>query len=232
MYFNNGYDSTFEELLTFYPNFYRRIFELRAILEANGRICDNIIDTINAVLENSFIASADEPTIKRLEKFLGIAPDDKKTLEERRSLVHAHFVGFGKISASKIKEMVKAFTGADSTVFFKPIDANGNNALTIELNRGDNSALNFTAINETIASRIPAHIAYEWAIRYKRAVAAGPDTSPKHYTTAFLSCGTMLVSENVHSGELNIPDENLGAYSVLGIAVVGQAELNTPFETD
>ena len=225
MYFNNGFDSTYEELISFYPNFYRKIFELRAILEAYGRICDNVIDTINAVLDNSFIETVDETMTARLEKFLGIEADEKQTLEERRSLVYAHFVGFGKISASKIKEIIKAFTGADSTVSFKPTDDAGNNKLIIEIDRGKNAGVNFAEINRTLASRLPAHIAYDCAVKYRYAVSVGGNTSPTHYTKDYISCGTMLAGDKVHIGELNIPVEASGEQSILGVAVLGLAEL-------
>lgn len=225
MYFNNGYETTYEELLSYYPNFYRKVFELKAILEAYGRICDNVIDTINAVLENSFIETADETMTSRLEKFLGIETDVNQTLEERRSLVYAHFVGFGKISASKIKEIVKAFTGADCTVTFEPTDDAGNNALIIEINRGVNEIFSFTNINRTIANRIPAHIAFDWAIKYKHAVVAGKDTSPKHYTTDYLVCGTKFAGEDAQSDEPDSPDEDFGKLAILGVAVLGVAEL-------
>ena len=87
MYYNNGYDSTFEELITFYPAFYREVREIRAILEAEGAITDKVIESINRVIDNSFIATADESMITRLEKFLGLPTDTSKSLEDRRQAV-------------------------------------------------------------------------------------------------------------------------------------------------
>ena len=70
MYYSNGFDSAYEELITFYPVFYRDVFEMRAILEAEGKIVDEATATINGVIENSFVESADEATITRLEAWL------------------------------------------------------------------------------------------------------------------------------------------------------------------
>lgn len=231
MYFNNGYESTYEELISYYPNFYRKVFELKAILEAHGRICDNIIDTINAVLKNSFINSADATMITRLEAFLGITTDISRPLEERRSLVYAHFVGFGKISASKIKEIIKAFTGADSTISFVPIDDAGNYSLVIEIDRGGNTNINFTDINKTLANRLPAHIAYDWAVKYKNAVVAGPDTTPKHYIPDIPLCGT-LQSGAYPDVRDEIPTVHDYNNATLGKAELGLMVLGVPYESE
>ena len=75
MYYSNGFDSAYEELITFYPVFYRDVFEMRAILEAEGKIVDEATATINGVIENSFVESADEATITRLEAWLHLQTD-------------------------------------------------------------------------------------------------------------------------------------------------------------
>ena len=166
MYYSNGFENSYEELITYYPAFYRDVFEMRAILEANGRICDTIIDTINGVIENSFVQSADEPTITRLEAFLNIKTDRSRPLEERRRLVYSFFVGFGKVSASSLKESIRAITGAESEFEFKISDEAGNNTLYIMIERGDTNALNFGDIETILTQRLPAHINYKVSLRF------------------------------------------------------------------
>lgn len=191
MYYSNGFPSTYDELITFYPAYYRNVLELKAILEANGHLCDNVINAINSVIENCFVESADEATITRLEKFLGIVTDASRPLEERRRLVYSYFVGFGKISASKLKEAIKAFTGADSKITFERTDEAGNNTLLIEIERGKNAELSYTDIETAIAKRIPAHIAYQLSFKYSHTVVAAKATTNR-YTSDYIPCGTTV----------------------------------------
>lgn len=167
MYYSNGFDSAYEELITFYPAFYRDVFEMQAILKAGGKIIDKAIATINNVIENSFVESADETTITRLEAWLHLQTDRGSPLEERRQLVYSSFVGFGKLSASKLKDILRVFTNADSKIYFKPTDSIGNNTLIIEIERG-RSNINYIDIKSVLEKKIPAHIAVKLIIIYNQ----------------------------------------------------------------
>ncbi|MBR2443114.1 MAG: DUF2313 domain-containing protein [Rikenellaceae bacterium] len=160
MYYNNGYDSTYEELITFYPAFYREVKEIKAILEAQGEITDGVIADINRVIENSFIATADETMITRLEKFLGLPTDTSKSLEDRRQAVSVCFYGFGKLSASKLKETLKAFSGVDCNIKFAPADEAGNNRLDIAIPNPKRDFDPQVAL-DLLAKRLPAHLWYK-----------------------------------------------------------------------
>lgn len=213
MYYSNGFKNSYEELITYYPAFYRDVFELRAILEANGRVCDTIIDTINAVIENSFVQSADEETITRLEAFLNIKTDKSRSLEERRRLVYSFFVGFGKVSASSLKETIRAITGAESEIEFKISDDAGNNTLYILIERGDNDTLNFADIETVLTQRLPAHINYKTSLRFLRTVVVG--NKKTIYTQEPLCCG--ITFAGIVGGETQIDDSS----AVLGEATLG-----------
>lgn len=215
MYYSNGFENSYEELITYYPAFYRDVFEMRAILEANGRICDTIIDTINAVIENSFVQSADESTITRLEAFLNIKTDKNRPLEERRRLVYSFFVGFGKVSASSLKESIKAITGADSKIEFKISDEKGNNTLFIMIERGDNETLNFADIETILTQRLPAHINYKLSLRFARSVVVSQ--KKKVYTQEPLHCGITFAGL---VGDDRPQEDN--ATSVLGTAILNE----------
>ncbi len=189
--FEHGYESTYDEMLSFYPLFYRDVLELKAILEADGRMLDEAIKQMNGVLANAFVQTADAATITRLERFLGISVDTSRELEERRSLVFSFFVGFGKISATKIREIIRGFTGADSAVTFNRTDEAGNSTLVIELERGDNPKLNYTDIDTVLARRIPAHIAYMFYVKHAHSVVADSRAVTTHHRVNYLLCGTV-----------------------------------------
>lgn len=160
MYYSNGFEKTYEELITFYPMFYRDVLEMRAILEADGRLLDNSVKEINRVIDNAFIDAADNATIERLEKFLRITPEATSSYEDRRRNIKLYFTGFGKISASKLKEMLFPFTETETKITFRPADEYGNNLLAITIPRGEKPHLSSADIMDLLARRIPAHLWY------------------------------------------------------------------------
>ncbi len=166
MYYENGFDSCYEELITFYPIFYKEIFEMNEILKAYGNLADMIQKNIDAMLSDNYIQTADEPTITRLERFLYINTDKTKPLEERRKFVLSFFIGFGRISAAKIKAIIKNYTNSAVDVEFKKFDENGNSGLFITCERGAESDLRMYDIADILTRKIPAHIFLNLLIRY------------------------------------------------------------------
>lgn len=199
MFYSNGFDTTYEELITFYPSFYRNVLEMQEILKTQGSICDNCISTINTVLENSFFENANEDMVKRLENFLNIKTDNTLTLAERRQVIRSYFVGFGKMSGSKIKEAIKAFTGADSTIKFERTDEAGNNTLIIEIERGESSDINYRDILSTIARKLPAHITFKAFVKYRTPSVVVSAKNIPSYSYEHKLCG--LEPENAQLGD-------------------------------
>lgn len=183
-YFENNY----EELITYYPRFYREVYEMVEILKANGRLIDEIEDNIEQTYLNCFIDYADEATITKLEKFLMIGLNKSRTLEERRRLVKSFFVGFGKISASLLSEMIQSFTGAPVESWFEPFDDEGNNMLYINFQRGREPTLYMSDINLLLGKKIPAHIKWQAAVTYHFPVGIG--ARRKHFVYGYELCGT------------------------------------------
>lgn len=183
-YFANNY----EELITYYPRFYRDVFEMVEILKAHGGVADELEANIEQTYLNSFIDYADEETIEQLEKFLMIGLNKSRTLEERRRLVKSYFVGFGKVSASMIAEMIQSYTGASVDIKFEPFDDEGNNMLYIHFQRGNEPTLYMSDINLLLSKKMPAHIQYQAAVTYHFPVGVG--IRRRHYRYGYELCGT------------------------------------------
>ena len=167
MYYNkNGFDNCYEELLTFYPIFYREIFEMNELLKTYGGLLDVIQKNIDTMLANNYIQTADETTITKFEKFLYVNTDKTKSLEERRRFVLSFFIGFGRISATKIKAVIKNYTNAEADVQFKRADKNGNNRLFVTCDRGTEDVLRMYDIADILTRKIPAHIFLSVLIKY------------------------------------------------------------------
>lgn len=166
MLYRKDYPTSYEEIISHYPMFYRDVLEMRAIIEADGRALDELDDNINLLLDNAFLQTADEPTIARLEAFLGITPDDNATVEERRQTLWQYYIGFGKISASKLKALLFPFTESESSITFAPADVAMNNLLRIVLPRGSTKRISELDIMKLLARRLPAHIWYGLEVVY------------------------------------------------------------------
>lgn len=161
-YFANNY----EELITYYPRFYRDVFEMVEILKAHGRIADGLEKNIEQVYFNCFIDYADENTISKFETFLSIERDRNSSLNERRRLIKSYISGFGKISATRIKEMLYPFTETECDVTFLPADEERNNLLNITVPRGATENVPFLKIIDLLSKRLPAHIWFNLGFVY------------------------------------------------------------------
>ena len=64
--YDKYYQNNFEELLTYYPRFYRDVLEMVEILKAQGHVADRLEADIEQTFLNSFIDYADEAAIGRL----------------------------------------------------------------------------------------------------------------------------------------------------------------------
>lgn len=157
MLFNKYYENCYEELIRYYPCFYREVFEMEAILKAHGKLADDMESNIERVLNNGFIDTADEHTIKRLEEFFYLDVGCGK-LSERRNYIKSFLIGRGKISASIICAMVKMCTGMEVGCKFEPFDNAGNNRLDIKVTQGEDGTLPTNNVITLLSRRIPAHI--------------------------------------------------------------------------
>ena len=114
----NGFPSAYEELKTFYPVFYRDVFEMDAIWRAAGGGLDEIEDGVDAVVNNNFVSLMDTDALAQMETFLDIPLNQKRTLEARRKLVASYFIGGNHIGAREIKDITRAFTEGTCEVSF------------------------------------------------------------------------------------------------------------------
>lgn len=150
--------NNYDEIKTFLPDFYNDILEIQLYLQALGGQLDKAEESNIKVLFNNFIYRADEDAIERLEKYLYLPIDREKPLEDRRRLVASFFVGFGKMSASKIKEIVYQFTNAIPDVKFE------DSTIFVEIERGDTQSLYLVDVATILSRRLPAHLGFTLSV--------------------------------------------------------------------
>ena len=96
-FYNRYYTGSYEELLTYYPRFYRDVFEMVEILKAFGRVADGLEAGVERVFLNSFILTADAETVKEWEGILHITYAEQLTLDQRKRVVIGRLCGNGHI---------------------------------------------------------------------------------------------------------------------------------------
>ncbi len=209
-FYNKYYKNCYEELLTYYPDFYRNVYEMTEILKVFGKLSDKLENGIEHVFENGFIDTADEKTIAAYERIIGLSASEKKSLAERRGLVKSHLVGTGKISASLINEMIRAYTGTQTVCSFDQRldgDTNKGIVLDIDVSRGSKNYINFDDINKLLSVKLPAHIMYRLAVVYEKKLGISCNFEAKELKPAVKS---IAVSYNLKIGGTNYP--RCGAY--------------------
>lgn len=156
----NGFPSAYEELKTFYPVFYRDVFEMDAIWRAAGGGLDEIEDGVDAVVNNNFVSLMDTDALAQMETFLGIPLNQKRTLEARRKLVASYFIGGNHIGSPEIKDIVFRYTGVSPSVGFK------NSRIYVKLFPKDNSTFLPSDVMECLKRKIPAHLSLSLVLAY------------------------------------------------------------------
>lgn len=166
-FYGNQFGSSYEELISYYPRYYRDVSEMVAILNAQGKLMDNAKVQIEQNYLNNFIKYMDEAAITDLENFLQIHNDGTKTLDERKKIIKPYFAGFGRISSSSIKEMISAYTDATVDIRLEPFDEAKNNMLYIDLTCGQSTIVPIKNILDLLSKKIPAHLAFYLYLFYE-----------------------------------------------------------------
>lgn len=159
-YLNPPYSNNFKELCAAMPIFYLDVFEMRAILRAQGRLLDGLCDGMEHLVDVNFILTADEATIRMWEKALEITYKSKLTLEQRKRVVIGYIIGLGHIGEREIREIIGQYTPGHVDFDFM----RGTIDILVEGEiPGEENLL------ETLLRRIPAHLTLKMAIHIRKA---------------------------------------------------------------
>lgn len=185
--YDNAPNNYHDELASWFPAWYRQVLEMDALWNTWGIMLDKLQADILRVLNNSFLLRCDEETIEMWEEFLGITMVSPRDLENRRRFIMMHFGGFGKCSATKIKGIIKQYTGSDSTVCFERYDETGNHWLNIRMERGDVEMLYVGDVQFVLDKIIPAHIPHSLRTFEERNIRS--KTNIKRYRYEYMPAG-------------------------------------------
>lgn len=148
-FYSRYWPDCYEELITYYPRFYREVREMVAILHAHGHMADGAQDAIERTFLNAFVLEADEATIKKWEGVLGIIYTKSLTLEQRRRVVYARLNSGSHVGEPEIRQMVGAYTDCGITVDFD------SGIIYVDI---DGEIFDEGNLYESLLGRIPAHL--------------------------------------------------------------------------
>lgn len=153
-YFPNFEQTGYEELRDWTPAYYRDIKEADANLRFAGSTNDIMAESLERFCRNLFAKTMDAEELSRMEAFFYMTGNASKDIEERRRLLAIAMAGSGKISTSKIADMIRAYTGAESSFIFQ-------NALHIYIHIGEDDRIGSSGtLMKEIGAKMPAHVAY------------------------------------------------------------------------
>lgn len=179
---------TFEELLRMYPEFYSKITDMCYVVNAEANMVDDVIDTAQTILDDSNITTAREAIISFYESIINVR-EANRSVEERRNLILLLFNMMGKLSASKIINVIKIYTGQDVEILFNRKDEKNNYILEI-LTQKDNIDSAFLSDMQFIMNRIlPAHLVKKHQILNRYTIKVG--VKLKQLLTNYIPCGTV-----------------------------------------
>ena len=201
-FYYDYWQHSYEQLKSFQPRFYDEVFEMDAILKAHGYLEDVFKQNLNQAYLNCFLDEMDDATTTKMEEFLRLKLHRIRTLETRRRFIKCFFVGFGKLSATKIKALIHSYTEADVECTFEPFDDAGNNCLNIIFQRGDLYTLYIDDIYTLLSYKIPAHIEWRPLLTYK--IATVIENKIIAYPISYLLSGTKPELANL--GKIGLVD--------------------------
>lgn len=150
--YDNAWPHVYEEIKRFYPVWYRDVLEMDAIWRAQGIELDGVRATVEALIDNGYIMTADLRTIASLEAFLHINPTPEQTLQERRQVVATYVRGQDHIGAPEIKSIAGAFTSGVVDVDF----ALG--VISVMVSHPVTETFDIDACRTLLLERIPTHL--------------------------------------------------------------------------
>ena len=150
--FNNQQRSGYEEIASYSPRYYRSIKDMDAVFRLAGWLIDLMAQDMEDMVAFQFLKYMDDEALTRYEVFLGIAKDPNKTLDERKAYINALLIGSGKLSADKIKAIVRQFVDCECDIQLSGAE------LYINMTFKDNPDRYIEDIRSLIKGKVPAHI--------------------------------------------------------------------------
>lgn len=150
--FYNRQNSGYDELVSYQPKYYQNIDEMQVINRFGGYTTDKMADDLEQFVSDQFIDSCCVKMLNRFETFLGITGYEKRSIDERRSIVKVNWIGNIKMNRTQIKALIRAYCGCDSEVHF------AHEVIIVAKISESNSTIYAGDLLDIFNKRIPSHL--------------------------------------------------------------------------
>lgn len=113
------------QMLNYYPEVIKAIKDFQELIKTQSLEVEEMHEELTKILANAYVSTADESTLAKWEKFLGITPleqgeDDVETwVSDRRETILARLYHTEKMNSKSIADVVKIFTGGETLSYFR-----------------------------------------------------------------------------------------------------------------
>ncbi|MDE6888632.1 MAG: YmfQ family protein [Eubacterium sp.] len=147
-------------ILNHYPPVIKQIKEMQQIAKAEDIEFSKLNVSINEVIRNMFVFTADETGVMRFEKLLGIKPKVEQSLDDRKIYVLS-MMNRRKMSLSELMTMLSNY--AEGITILNDI---ANMEMIVEVGA---STVNIHTINDILEEILPLNIYFHFTIKMRKA---------------------------------------------------------------
>lgn len=150
-----------QSMYDYLPKYYEDVREVRAIVDGESAAIDQLHADISDVLAQFFVDTATWG-LANWERLVGVAVDESKPLNQRRSVVKSKLRGIGTVTVALIKNVAEAWYNGQVEVTESPATYTISVKFTSSVGVPSNLADVETALREII----PAHLALNFEFLY------------------------------------------------------------------
>jgi len=146
-------------ILNHYPPVIKQIKEIQQIAKAEDIEFSRLNNSINEVIKNMFVFTANETGVQRFEKLLGIRPKAGQSLDDRKIYILS-MMNRRKMSLTEITTMLSDYCRG-----IRLVSDTGNMDIIVEMSE---STLNIDTVNDMLEEILPLNIYIRFALKAKR----------------------------------------------------------------
>jgi len=149
------------DMMALLPTLYEEVYEMRAIMAAEGPEFDDLKAVVADVIRQWFVETATWG-LNRWEAEFGITPLAGQPLDQRRAVIRSRIRGTGTVTIRMIKRLAEAYDGGTVEV------TNDSAAYTFTVHFVDTRGVppNLDDLKAAIELIKPAHLAVEYEFSY------------------------------------------------------------------
>ena len=147
-------------LMDYLPDYYDGVYEMEAIMHAQGGVLDEMDDRQMRTLLNEFVIKTDIHGISVFEDQIGVIPEPGDTLQDRQNRVLMRLLPPHPITLRYLREVFKTLKIPAEVSVFRP-----KREAIVEANKGEISNKQINNVKYILNVYLPANMIYQIQIK-------------------------------------------------------------------